>query len=412
MDGIPSELYKSMGDVKSKNPDLKLVISIGGWTFRDPGDYQAIFPTMVSNSANRANFITNLLKWLAEYGYDGVDFDWEYPGVDDHGGSADNGVNYTTFLKELREAIDASGKDFIVMFTAPISYWYLKNFDLANMMQYVDWVDILSYDLHGVWDSDDQWIGNQVLAHTNITEIASALDLFWRVDVDPASIVLGLGFYARAFQLTDPSCWKPECAFSSAGEAGECTSTAGILSYREIQNIIQSTGATAYTATDAAVNYLTYGIDSWVSYDDSVTFAAKFEYAESLGLGGLIAWAIDLDDNGLTALLAMGGEVSESGVDFSLVPLEYRFPSDPNHQTSTAECRRIRKSRSPSCSPLGARRPALMRPRTPRAGRASKSASRSKKESVAAGPVAYPCTWPMSRSHNAIPTLQSITFSI
>lgn len=63
MDGIPSELYKSMGDVKSKNPDLKLVISIGGWTFRDPGDYQAIFPTMVSNSANRANFITNLLKW-------------------------------------------------------------------------------------------------------------------------------------------------------------------------------------------------------------------------------------------------------------------------------------------------------------------------------------------------------------
>lgn len=114
---------------------------------------------------------------LAEYGYDGVDFDWEYPGVDDHGGSADNGVNYTTFLKELREAIDASGKDFIVMFTAPISYWYLKNLDLANMMQYVDWVDIMSYDLHGVWDSDDQWIGNQVLAHTNITEIACALDL-------------------------------------------------------------------------------------------------------------------------------------------------------------------------------------------------------------------------------------------
>lgn len=44
------------------------------------------------------------------------------------------------------------------------------------MEPYVDWINLMSYDLHGVWDSDNP-IGNQVLAHTNLTEIDYALDL-------------------------------------------------------------------------------------------------------------------------------------------------------------------------------------------------------------------------------------------
>lgn len=45
-----------------------------------------------------------------------------YPGADDRGGSATDGVNYTAPLKELRAAIQASGKDYLVTFTAPTSY--------------------------------------------------------------------------------------------------------------------------------------------------------------------------------------------------------------------------------------------------------------------------------------------------
>ena len=134
-----------------------------------------------------------------------LDFDWEYPGADDRGGSDGDGENYTALMKELRAAIDASGKEYIITFTAPSSYWYLRHFDITNMMIYVDWVNLMSYDLHGVWDSDNP-IGNQVLSHTNLTEIDLALDLFWRNDVEPSKIVLGLGFYGRSFKLSSPSC--------------------------------------------------------------------------------------------------------------------------------------------------------------------------------------------------------------
>lgn len=57
---------------------------------------------------------------------------------------------------------------------------------------------------------------------------------FWRVDIDPSKIVLGLGFYGRSFTLEDSSCWQPGCAFSGPGAAGSCTQTPGILSYKGV----------------------------------------------------------------------------------------------------------------------------------------------------------------------------------
>lgn len=72
MDGVSSDLYRNVGNLKARNPSLKLVISLGGWAFSDPGPWRSVFPTMTSSSANRAIFIQNLLGFLSEYGYDGV----------------------------------------------------------------------------------------------------------------------------------------------------------------------------------------------------------------------------------------------------------------------------------------------------------------------------------------------------
>lgn len=191
MDDVSVDVYRNIGNLKAKNSDLKICIALGGWTFSDPGTWQDVFPTMVSTEANRATFITNLLGFLSEYGYDGVDFDWEYPGADDRGGSDDDAANYIALLKELRAAIDASGHDYIVTFTAPTSYWYLRHFDVKSMEPYVDWINLMSYDLHGVWDSDNP-IGSQVLAHSNLTEIDLALDLvsffFYCANKDEADV--------------------------------------------------------------------------------------------------------------------------------------------------------------------------------------------------------------------------------
>lgn len=329
MDGLSTDIYRDIGEIKARNPAIKISIALGGWTFSDPGPWQSVFPTMVSSQANRATFINNLLGFLVEFGYDGVDFDWEYPGADDRGGSEADGANYSLLLKELREAIKASGHDFIVTFTAPTSYWYLRHFDLPGMVPHVDWINLMSYDLHGLWDSNNP-IGNHVLAHTNLTEIDLALDLFWRVDVKPSDIVLGLGFYGRSFHLTSSSCWKPGCLFDGPGEPGRCTDTPGILSFREIKSILDNTGAKSFLDEQAAARYLVYGNNSWVSYDDEVTIQAKVDFANKRGLAGLMIWAIDLDDSRLSALRAISDPSLLGGIDvpFDLVDLDRLFPAE------------------------------------------------------------------------------------
>ncbi|RSL51633.1 hypothetical protein CEP51_015172 [Fusarium floridanum] len=329
MDGIDPAIYKTIGNVKARNPNLKIVIALGGWTFSDPGPWQDKFPSLASTKENRATFINNLLGFLSEYGYDGVDFDWEYPGADDRGGADGDGANYVALVKELREAINSRGRDYIITFTAPSSYWYLRHFDLKGMETYVDWINLMSYDLHGVWDSDNP-IGNQVLSHTNLTEIDYALDLFWRVGVEPSSIVLGLGFYGRSFELESASCWKPGCAFKGPGSPGRCSNTAGILSYAEIMEILDKTGGTPYFDETAASRYMVYDGHSWISFDDAETFQMKIDYASKMGLHGLMIWAIDLDTPNLEALrsISNGELIGATKTPFSLVDLERIFPAE------------------------------------------------------------------------------------
>jgi chitinase len=143
-----------------------------------------------------------------------------------------------------------------------------------------------------VWDASNP-IGNRVLAHTNQTEIKLALDLLWRNSVDPKKVNLGLGFYGRSFQLSDPNCWHPGCKcqcsiqlrthadhtpcvmtglFLGGASPGPCTQNSGTLSYKEITQVIDQNKLTPYYDRENAVKYIVWNKDQWVSYDDEETF--------------------------------------------------------------------------------------------------------------------------------------------
>lgn len=80
MDATMLSLLGRFTSLKTNYTTLETWISVGGWSFSDPGSTQTAWSNMASTSANRASFISQLLQFIQTYGFDGVDIDWEYPG--------------------------------------------------------------------------------------------------------------------------------------------------------------------------------------------------------------------------------------------------------------------------------------------------------------------------------------------
>lgn len=191
----------------------------------------------------------------------------------------------------------------------PASYWYLQHFDIAGIQPNVDWFNLMSYDLHGVWDAASKAIGPYVATHTNITEIDLALDLLWRAGLEPEKLVLGQGFYGRSFTLEDPDCDKPNgvCKFSGGAKEGRCSKASGVLTLQEIMDIIKDKSLTPVHDKEAGVKWIKWDKDQWVSYDDGETFQQKVDFANSRCLGGMMVWALDQVDPGTASLLNPDG---------------------------------------------------------------------------------------------------------
>ncbi|KAK7962737.1 uncharacterized protein PG986_003562 [Apiospora aurea] len=311
MDPDDVRLYPQFTALKKKKASLRTWISIGGWSFNDPTnvpDTQHAFSDMASTAENRAIFIQSVLQFMRSYGFDGVDLDWEYPGAPDRGGIEADTQNFVALLQDMREAF---GNRYGISVTFPASYCpnpfsnhvpLLTNLFLA--------VNFMTYDIHGVWDSDNKVTGPYVRPHTNLTEISQGLDLLWRNGLDPANVNISLGWYGRSFTLKDSTCKDPGCAFASGGAPGGCTKSSGTLSNAEIVRIIKKRGLTPIWDEQAAVKWISWD-DQWVSYDDGQTIAQKLDFASCLCLGGKLIWAVDLDDTKGTSTLDLLGVAAE-----------------------------------------------------------------------------------------------------
>ena len=72
------------------------------------------------------------------------------------------------------------GQKYLITIAAPASYWYLRHFKIGEMSKYLDFINVMTYDIHGVWDKDIKSLGPYVKSHTNIEEVEEAFKLFLR----------------------------------------------------------------------------------------------------------------------------------------------------------------------------------------------------------------------------------------
>ncbi|PVI01185.1 glycoside hydrolase family 18 protein, partial [Periconia macrospinosa] len=270
-----------------KKGSLQLWLGIGGWEFSDPGETQTTWSDLAASPDNRKTFISSTSEFLKHYGFQGLDIDWEWPAASNHGGRPDDTKNQVTLLKELREAL---GTTYGLSCVLPLDGSYLRGIDISGIASQVDWLNVLTYDLHGAW-------GAQIRPHTDVKEIDEKLNALWESGVNPRKFTFGLSYYGRGYTLSDRNCQHVGCSFSAPSQQGKCSKQTGILSNTEIKRIIREKNLRPEMIEDGSGSMQVAWDDQWIGYDSPRTIGKKKELANDRCMGGTAIWAIDYDSS-------------------------------------------------------------------------------------------------------------------
>ncbi|CAJ0583248.1 unnamed protein product, partial [Mesorhabditis spiculigera] len=267
-------MYKRVNALKLKDPGLKTLISIGGWSFGT-----RLFEEMARTDAGRKTFIDSSILFARKYDFDGIDIDWEYPKgpeVKDH---------FTALINELRAAVEAEATGFgreRLLVTAAVSAGIATiddAYDIPNIAKPFDFVNLMSYDFWGAWDGV-VGMNSPLYSRSDLTPPQR----YWNVDwaakhwvekgMPREKLLIGLGTYGRGFTLTDANREKPmNTSGNQPAKITEFVQEAGVASYYELCEMLIG-GAQRHWHGEHQVPYLTNG-SQWWSYDDEESFKKK-----------------------------------------------------------------------------------------------------------------------------------------
>ena len=299
--------YNQFNNVlKTQYPHLKTLISVGGWT------WSARFSDVALTPQSRAVFAESCVDFIRQYGFDGVDLDWEYPVS---GGLASNvyrpqdGTNYTLLVAEIRAQLDAAGAEdgthYLLTIASAAGFDKIVNFDLAGMHPYLDFINVMSYDLFGAWDLSSTGHQAGLRASPGMTaaspelrtkyNVESAIEQHLAAGVPASKIVPGVAFYGRSWggvPATNDGLFQPATSVP-AGQWDDWSSGAtGVYDWTNLEDKIASGSYTRHWDSQAKAPWL-YGNafgGHFISYDDPASVMLKGSFVMERGLGGLMFW--------------------------------------------------------------------------------------------------------------------------
>jgi len=286
-------MYHKVLNQKQKQPDLKVLLSFGGWTFSQAN--AGLLSNMASTAANRATFINSVVKFVRRINFDGFDIDWEYPEARDK-------TNYALLVKEMRAAFEKdaqeSGKPRLLL-TAAVAAGINRidaGYDGQSLGKDFDYVNIMSYDFHGGWEQQTGF--NSPLYDRNGDQLAIsvAADYWNKIGVPKSKLLVGLGTYGRGWKLANKANSGVGAATGGAPAQLPYSREGGIATYYEICDLIEKQGYQEFYDEQQQSPYVVGGDGVWFGYDNVKSFNFKLDWIKQNGFGGAFIWALDFDD--------------------------------------------------------------------------------------------------------------------
>ncbi|MYQ53934.1 MULTISPECIES: chitinase C-terminal domain-containing protein [unclassified Streptomyces] len=394
--------FNLLNKFKKQHPNVKTLVSVGGWAetggyFDDNGDRvdSGGFYTMATNADGSVNqrgidtFADSTVAFLKKYGFDGVDIDYEYPTtMKDAGNPLDHTLanarraglvkGYSALMKTLREKLDrASAEDGthrLLTVAAPSSGYLLRGMETFQVQKYLDYVNIMSYDLHGAWnehvgpnaslfdDGKDAELTQAGVYSTSQYGGTGYLNTDWayhyfRGSMPAGRINIGLPYYSRGFKNVQGGTnglWGKAATTDCPAGAGLTACGDGAVGIDNLWHDLDDNGkespagsnpmwhaknlekgvvgdyVTQYgfpadtTLTGAYVrNYDSTLVAPWLwnaqkkvflSTEDEQSVAAKADYVVDKGIGGTMIWELagDYDWNAAKGQYEQGSTLTSA----------------------------------------------------------------------------------------------------
>ncbi|SAK47270.1 chitinase [Caballeronia ptereochthonis] len=323
--------FNQLKQLKAKYPNLKVMISLGGWTwsrwFGKAATTDALRKQLVSSCINV--YVKGNIPFdagsnaggdgIAADVFDGIDIDWEFPGG---GGQPYNAVdpndkqNFTLLLAEFRKQLDAigaqNGKRYLLTVAIGSGGDKIASTVPGEYSKSLDWINVMSYDFHGGWEaagptdfqsnlyadpeSPNVKAGGNGASYTVDAAVRNLLN----AGVPASKIVVGIPLYGRGWTGVTPGP-KGDGLYQKATKPAPGKYETGIEDYK----ILKGKAGTAYEHPVAKQSYKFDGTTFW-SYDSAATIRTKVDYVKSLNLRGVFGWELDGDGPNAELLNVMG----------------------------------------------------------------------------------------------------------
>lgn len=287
---------KVLQALKKTNPDLKILVSVGGWT------WSGNFSEVALTEKSRKIFAKSCADFIKKYTLDGIDIDWEYPNQSGAGNThrPEDKTNFTLLLKEVRRALNElekqenNQKHYLQTIATGADRNYIINTELGKAQKYLDFINIMTYDFYNGWHKTTGHHAN--FTASNFPEkdkntLINAVELHLKAGVKKNKINVGIPFYGRK--------WEGVKTNKNNGLFQPSKSVGMIDFYRNIVPNINKNGFTRYWDKNAQAPYLwNPATKVFISYENEKSIAIKVAYLKKLDLAGVMFWEYSDDSQG------------------------------------------------------------------------------------------------------------------
>ena len=275
--------------LKTKYPELKVLVSLGGW-----GGCETC-SDVFNTEEGRIEFAQSTAAIIEHYNADGIDLDWEYPVISGYPGhtyrEADKD-NFSALVQELRKVMQTN--DILSFAAGGFPSFLEQSIDWKRVMPLIDHVNVMSYDMVGGFSKKTGHHTPLFSTPNQIRSADQAIQYLKSIGVPSSKIVIGAAFYGRIFENVPP-------ANNGLYQPGNFKRGVNQVQFDEVTKNFE------FFWDDIAQAPYAYDAENqlFLTYDNERSIALKTKYAKKENLGGIMFWQLrnDKPKNGLLKVM-------------------------------------------------------------------------------------------------------------